>query len=99
MVVEENNDRVFNDTNGSDDIIEKFEFDDRNPYKTPPEKVDWTSEIDMIPPINQGKCACSYAVAVAKVVELHHQIRTGERIPFSVQDLINCAIADETWDM
>lgn len=71
-------------------FLETFEFDEQDPYKTPPENVDWTSEIDMIPPINQGKCACSYAAAAAKVVELHHQIKSGERIPFSVQDIINC---------
>lgn len=81
---------VNEDEKGIDDGVEKFKFtDDDN--EAVPDDLSWTNITGVFLPKIQGKCACSYAAAAVKAVEMNYLIRTGKRVHLSMQEVIDCS--------
>ena len=56
----------------------------------PPTEVDWRVKGDVAPVHNQGQNGCGYEIVFADVVTSFHAIKTGQLVPFSPRQLIDC---------
>lgn len=55
-----------------------------------PASFDWRTKGIASKTRDQGNCAGSHAIAVVNAIESHYQIRTGENISLSTQEIIDC---------
>jgi len=63
-----------------------------------PASVDWRASGAVTPVKNQGRCGSCWAFSTVAVVESIYQIRTGELVSLSEQELVDCDTLDAGCD-
>lgn len=59
------------------------------------QNIDWRAHLER-EPSEQGKCKASWAIIAAEALSYAHSIKTGQKVDFSAQQIIDCTKNDRT---